>query len=139
MSLSTTTNTTMNSDEKTITQVLSENTNVLSLWYDWFCKSHLLYGKGVRLLEKLREIADSKKFDNDSTYVFFKNNCPLSGSLYDDFRICDIKTGEVLYTIIPSSGYKSSKGKAVVFGIDNNFEEPIIMGTWNKIKKWFLS
>lgn len=129
----------MNGDEKTITQVLSENTNVLSLWYDWFCKSHLLYGKGVRLLEKLREIADSKKFDNDSTYVFFKNNFPLSGRLYDDFRICDIKTGEVLYTIIPSSGYNDSKGKAVVYGIDNNFEEPIIIGTWNKIKKWFLS
>jgi hypothetical protein len=26
-----------------------------------------------------------------------------------------------------------------VYGIDNDFEEPIIMGTWNKIKKWFLS
>ena len=54
----------------------------------------------------------------------FKNNCPCNGSLYDDFRICDVKTGEVIYTIVPSDGFKKTKGKAIVWGRENDFEEP---------------
>jgi hypothetical protein len=113
--------------------------DVMSLWYDWFCRKTLLKAKGDRLLEKLEEISESTKFDNDKCYVFFKNNCPCVGNLYDDFRICDKETGEVLYTIIPSSGHKCEKGKAMVYGVDNDFEEPLVVGTWRTVVKWFLA
>lgn len=134
-----TTNThkTMNSDQATITDIFCDNFIPSELWFDWFCREEQLPKKGERLLNKLTEIADSDKFDNDSTYVFFKNNCPLDGSLYDDFRICDVKTGEVIYTVIPSSGFKATKGKAIVWGRENDFQEPLVMGTWNKIVNWF--
>ena len=115
-----------------------DNYNVMNLWYDWFCKESSLERKGVALLKKLKGIASSNKFDNDKCYVFFKNNCPCVGSLYDDFRICDKETGDVLYTVIPKSGYKCDEGRAQVYGAENGFREPIVEGTWRDIKDWFL-
>lgn len=123
----------------TINDTLNGKGNIIDLWYDWFCRESSLENKGKKLLQKLRAIADSKKFDNDKSYVFFKNNCPCDGSLYDDFRICDIETGDVLYTVIPSCGHKYSKGKAQVWGRENVFAEPIIEGTWREVKSWFLN
>lgn len=124
-----------------ISVILTDNDPAIirDLWYDWFCRESSLENKGKKLLQKLRTIADSKKFDNDKTYVFFKNNCPCIGSLYDDFRICDIETGDVLYTVIPASGHKCNKGKAEVWGRENDFAEPIIEGTWREVKSWFLN
>lgn len=113
--------------------------NVMDLWYDWFCRDCYLLAKGRKLLDKLEAISYSNKFDNDKCYVFFKNNCPCVGSLYDDFRICDKETGEVLYTIIPSSGHKCEKGKAIVYGVDNDFDGPLVVGTWRTVVKWFMS
>lgn len=107
---------------------------VNSLWYDWFCRDSSLFKKGVSLIKKLNQIAASKKFDNDKTYVIFKNNCPLYGRLYDDFRICDIETGNVIYTVVPKSGHKG-----FVWGKENDFKEPLFEGSWKEIKAWFLS
>lgn len=125
----------------TISTILAnyDNYNVMDLWYDWFCKDSSLNRKGKDLLKKLKMIASSKKFDNDKCYVFFKNNCPLYGSLYDDFRICDKETGDVLYCVVPKSGHKRDEGRGQLFGIDNDFKEPIIEGSWRDIKKWFLA
>ena len=126
----------------TITETLEQwkkgNLEIINLWYDWFCKEKSLENKGHRLLQKLNGIKNSLKFDNDKTYVFFKNNCPLYGSLYDDFRICDIETGDVIYCVTPKSGHTCDKGVAQVYGKDNDFKEPIIEGTWKEIKDWFL-
>lgn len=123
----------------TILNTPVDRLDIRALWYDWFCRDSSLENKGKTLLQKLRAISNSKKFDNDKTYVFFKNNCPCVGSLYDDFRICDIETGDVLYTVIPASGYKRNKGKAEVWGRENDFKEPIIEGTWREVKSWFLN
>ena len=125
----------------TISTILANinNYDVMSLWYDWFCKNTSLKRKGEALLKKLKLIASSNKFDNDKCYVFFKNNCPCVGSLYDDFRICDKETGDVIYCVIPKSGHKAHGGRAQVFGVDNDFEGPIVEGTWREVKAWFLT
>ncbi|MEI3582170.1 MAG: hypothetical protein V8R89_05825 [Alphaproteobacteria bacterium] len=130
------------SEELTITETLKQwksgDLNIEALWYDWFCKNTSLVNKGKCLLQKLNAIQASSKFDNDKTYVFFKNNCPLNGGLYDDFRICDIVTGDVIYCVVPKSGHKCDKGKAQVYGRENKFEEAIVEGSWKEIKEWFL-
>lgn len=112
---------------------------IIDLWYDWFCKDTALYTKGVNLWKKVKMISSSKKFDNERTYVFFKNNCPVGGRLYDDFRICDIETGDVIYCVTPKSGFYHRNGKGDVWGKENNFEEPLFEGSWREIKKWFLN
>lgn len=127
--------------ELSITELLKqEQVDVMSLWYDWFCKDSSLQRKGESLLKKLKMIEESNKFDNDKCYVFFKNNCPCFGSLYDDFRICDIESGDVIFTVIPKCGHTSSKGMGEVWGYDENGNfRKLFTGKWKEIKKWFLT
>lgn len=125
----------------TISTILAniDTYDVMDLWYDWFCRDTSLKRKGEALLKKLKVIASSNKFDNDKCYVFFKNNCPCVGNLFDDFRICDKETGDVLYCVVPKSGYKCDNGRAQVFGVDNDFQGPLAEGTWRDVKAWFLN
>lgn len=105
-------------------------------FYDWFCKDTSLPNKAKRLCAKLKTIANSKKFNPDETYVFFKNNCLVVG-LYDDFRICSIETGKVLYTVVPQC---AGSKLAEVWGTENKFEGPLVRlveGTWDDVKNFF--
>ena len=71
-------------------------------WYDWFCTDRGLYGRLERMVPAVRRISQSAKVNLDTMYVFFKNNCPCwVDETYDDFRICDIATGDVLFTCVP--------------------------------------
>ena len=100
-------------------------------FYDWFCKDEALKAKAEDLMPKVLKFAKKMNIDLDKHYVFFKNNCPMSGPLYDDFRICDLQTGEVVYNVTPKSGHT---GLAEVHGIENNFLEPLFQGpTWSEM------
>ena len=114
------------------------NTQIDAGWFDWFCKDTSLRNKTYKLTGYLKQIVKSKKIDVKNNYVFFKNNCPLNGSLYDDFRICDPKNGDVIYTITPRSGHKNHNGKGSVWGRENEFKEALFEGSWSEIKRWFL-
>ena len=105
-------------------------------FFDWFCKTESLKNKAKVLFAKVKSVVRSGKFDPTKTYVFFKNNCPLVGNLYDDFRICDIESGDVLYTISPKNGHN---GKAEVWGEENDFENPLVCGTWREVRMWFFN
>lgn len=71
-------------------------------WYDWFCSSKSLYNRLKAMMPCVRRVAKSSKINQDTMYVFFKNNCPMwVNTTYDDFRICDMETGNVLWTITP--------------------------------------
>jgi hypothetical protein len=113
------------------------DTMIAAGWYDWFCRDTSLKGKLDRLFPKVKLIAGSKKIDQGSSYVFFKNNCPGTGSLYDDFRFCDMETGEVIYTVIPASGHKVNKGRAELWGRENRFERALVEGTWRDVRAYF--
>jgi hypothetical protein len=106
-------------------------------WYDWFCKDTSLPGKTRKLGHKVLRVARSKKINPDTMYVWFKNNCPCVGKLYDDFRFADMETGDVIYTITPCDGHDIYKGKASVWGRENNFEVPLVEGTWADVLKFF--
>ena len=109
-------------------------------WYDWFCTNGSTLTRGRKLMSKLRGISKSKRFDPNTTYVWFKNNCPMSGKLYDDFRIADCATQNNLFTITPSSGHLIDKGIGSVWGRahpdDKEYVE-LFKGSWAEIKRWF--
>lgn len=94
-------------------------------FYDWFCSDKALKGKSERLFRMVKRWVKKRNTDTEKVYVFFKNNCPMVGPLYDDFRICDIETGDVIYTVVPKCGHS---GLAEVWGKDNFFNGPIVTG-----------
>ena len=103
-------------------------------WYDWFCKNESLCGKTKRLAPKVKQLAKSSKVDVDNWYVWFKNNCPVYGSLYDEIRFADIKTGNVIYTI----AFVKKYGQTVeLWGKENDFKHPLVIGDWEDIKEYF--
>jgi hypothetical protein len=85
-----------------------------NVWYDWFCKDSQLEKRGKRLAQILAFFVAREKMDDKflaNKYVFFKNNCPCNGKLYDHVSICDKKTGNVLFCI--EDQINEARGKGV--------------------------
>jgi len=92
-------------------------------FYDWFCKDSSLRNKSWKLMKQVKTfLKHNPQIDLLEHYVFFKNNCPGRGPLYDDFRICNIETGNVVFTVIPKCGHS---GLAEIWGRENDFKGPI--------------
>lgn len=75
-------------------------------WYDWFCKDHSLLPRLKRMVSMVRAVAESKLLGPQPQYVFFKNNCPVEGTTYDSFSVCNVSDGEVQWWITAKMGYR---------------------------------
>ena len=106
-------------------------------WYDWFCKDASLVVRLKKMVPMIKRVMKSSKINPDKTYIFFKNNCPLMGKTYDDFRICDIFTGDVLFCITPSNGHSTTMGQSSVWGKENEFKSALVEGSVQDIYNFF--
>lgn len=108
-------------------------------WYDWFCKDTALAGKTKKLGAKVCKIADSKRFDKETAYVFFKNNCPCFGPLYDQFSICDMESGDVLFCVqhLEKGSHGCSAAHWELYDASVGFSEPVVNGSWREVEKYF--
>lgn len=104
-------------------------------WYDWFCKDTSLANKTKRMGQIVKQIKDGGKVDLDNYYVWFKNNCPLNGPLFDDFRFAKKEDGEVQLTIQLNCCWNSHK--FTVYGRRNEFKEPLFgSDSQRELVKW---
>ena len=104
-------------------------------WYDWFCNTSSLRNKTYKMGRIVKQVKDGGKVDLDNWYVWFKNNCPMVGPLYDDFRFADRKSGDVQFTITIDD--KRAKSKYEVWGRKNGFSGPIIgFNSSRDLVKW---
>lgn len=94
-------------------------------FYDWFCKDKALKAKSEKLFRQVRKFVKVFNIDLNKHYVFFKNNCPMRGPLYDSFSICDIESGDVVYWVTPKSGHT---GKAEIWA-NNDLKEILYQDT----------
>lgn len=108
-------------------------------WYDWFCRTESLANKTKTLGRKVDAIKSSSRFDASKTYVFFKNNCPCVGALYDQFSICDIETGDVLFCVqhLEKGSHGCDHAHWELYDGSVSFHDPVVNGTWNEVKKYF--
>jgi hypothetical protein len=105
-------------------------------WYDWFCKERSLFNRGKKLIKKLRQISRSKMVSLNYGFLF-KNNCPCwYDETYDDFRILD-DNGSVIFTVTPRVWKKDLGWHSEVWGRLNDFEEPLVVGSWWDVRKFF--
>ncbi|MFW5962152.1 MAG: hypothetical protein ACOCQR_00875 [bacterium] len=112
------------------------------IWYDFFCKEDSLKRRGKKMMPKVKQIVESPRLrgmfeKNNDLYVFFKNN-DCSVGTYDDFRISSKEGESVLYTIVPSYPLNGNGEKSEVWGRENNFQAPLVKGTWWDIKSFFM-
>jgi hypothetical protein len=111
-------------------------------WHDWQCDEEELKGRLDALFPKVKQLANSPKIDIDGLYVSFMNHRPNTkrkggGSLYDDFRFCEMETADAVYAVIPASGHKKTEGRAELWGRENDFNKALAKGAWQDITAFF--
>lgn len=104
-------------------------------WFDWFCKDTSLVNKTKKMGNIIKQIEPGGKVDLETSYVWFKNNCPISGPLYDDFRIADIEANVTLMLVQIDCGWHERK--YVVYDRLDGFDKPVFKtDSSRELVKW---
>lgn len=112
------------------------STQIKAGWFDWFCRDTSLANKTKKMGNIIKQIKGGGKVDLETSYVWFKNNCPLSGPLYDDFRIADIENNNNL--IVVQIDCFRNDSKYTVYERLDGFEKPVFKtDSSRELVNWF--
>ena len=102
-------------------------------FFDWFCAESSLERKAKALLTKLKWLV-SEGLVSPEAEVTFKNNCPMSGSTYDDMRFS--MNGKFTGGVCPASGHNVNKGEASLWFFDEaEVMTELKYPSWSELKK----
>ena len=111
------------------------STQIKAGWFDWFCSDTSLVNKTKKMGNIIKQIKGGGKVDLETSYVWFKNNCPLNGPLYDDFRIADIENNNNL--IVVQIDCFRNDSKYTVYERLDGFEKPVFKtDSSRELVKW---
>ena len=100
----------------------SRETQIRAGWYDWFCADSALAGRLQRIGRVVMGITEPAILDN--YYVWFKNNCPLDGPLYDDVRFEPLEGDRCGRYFVVSQDCPYEKQKWTLYTERGGFQEP---------------
>lgn len=113
-----------------------ENSDKFFNFYDWFCKDSTLEKRMLSLVPKLKFLVKEGIIDGESNYVWFKNNCPCDGSVYDDIRISTLdKENTFLGGFCPKTGHNNIEEKCSVWWFKEGELVTKNFKNWNTFKK----
>jgi hypothetical protein len=104
-------------------------------FYDWFCSDKSLKSKFKAMLPKIKFLIKHNIINPETTYVWFKNNCPCDGSLYTDIRFSLLDADNTFIGgICPSSGHTSEFGLCSVWYFEDKQLREIEFESWLEFK-----
>ena len=83
----------------------------------------------------IKQIKDGGRVNLDESFVWFKNNCPMSGPLYDDFRIANINDDATQLIVQLDSPWENEI--YTVYSADDFFDEVVFeTDSSRELVKW---
>lgn len=113
-----------------------ENSTEYYNFYDWFCSKESLLNRMKKLVPKLKFFADEGLIDIDNNYVWFKNNCPCEGKLYDDIRISSLNEDDTYKGgFCPKTGHTNELEEFSIWGFGFGEFKNLNSADWKNFKK----
>jgi len=109
------------------------------LFYDWFCPEKALEKRAKSFIPKLKFLV-KEGIISPNIVPWFKNNCSLYGSLFDDVRFNDSKDDKFLGGFCPRLGYNNIVEKCDIWLIKEGEDtEHYTFETWSEFKRYIKS